>query len=145
MSVIPLFNQAQKILHRILAIQGSLYYHVPNKAWNKGDIRLNPQFKKGVLEMCVLCSLQGGDKYGFELISHISRGISMAEGTVYPLSLIHIYMCIRDRVSMNQPRWSPKHLGSKNFTPGNLVSMTCIVLPPYSKILPSATAKRCWP
>ena len=51
----------------------------------KGDSRLNPQFKKGVLEMCVLCSLQGDDKYGFELISHISRGISMAEGTVYPL------------------------------------------------------------
>lgn len=46
---------------------------------------VNPQFKKGVLEMCVLCSLQDGDKYGFELISHISRGIVMAEGTVYPL------------------------------------------------------------
>ena len=46
---------------------------------------MNPQFKKGVLQLCVLCSLLDGDKYGFELVDHVSRGINMSEGTIYPL------------------------------------------------------------
>lgn len=46
---------------------------------------MNAQFKKGVLEMCVLAVLSRQDCYGFELVSRISHSISMAEGTVYPL------------------------------------------------------------
>lgn len=46
---------------------------------------MNPQFKKGILEMCVLCALLGGDKYGFELVSCVSEGVKMSEGTIYPL------------------------------------------------------------
>ena len=46
---------------------------------------MNPQFKKGVLELCVLALLARKDCYGFELVSSISRSVAMSEGTVYPL------------------------------------------------------------
>lgn len=46
---------------------------------------MNAQFKKGVLELCVLSMLAKKDCYGFELVSSISRSVSMSEGTVYPL------------------------------------------------------------
>ena len=43
------------------------------------------QLKKGALELCVLCILEGGDKYGYELTARISEGIEVTEGTIYPL------------------------------------------------------------
>ncbi len=46
---------------------------------------MNPQFKKGVLELCVLALLARKDCYGFELVSRVSRSVVMSEGTVYPL------------------------------------------------------------
>ena len=46
---------------------------------------MNAQFKKGVLELCVLAVLSSQDCYGFELVSRVSKGIAMSEGTVYPL------------------------------------------------------------
>ena len=46
---------------------------------------MNIQFKKGVLELCVLVLLGKRDYYGYELVSSISRTIEIAEGTVYPL------------------------------------------------------------
>lgn len=46
---------------------------------------MNIQFKKGVLELCVLVVLCRKDYYGYELVQAISRNIDIAEGTVYPL------------------------------------------------------------
>ena len=46
---------------------------------------MNIQFKKGVLELCVLVVLCRRDYYGYELVQAISRSIEIAEGTVYPL------------------------------------------------------------
>lgn len=46
---------------------------------------MNIQFKKGVLELCVLTLLHRGDCYGYELANQISRSIKISEGTVYPL------------------------------------------------------------
>lgn len=46
---------------------------------------MNIQFKKGVLELCVLAILFKGDCYGYELVNRISRNIMIAEGTIYPL------------------------------------------------------------
>ncbi len=43
------------------------------------------QFKKGVLDLCILACLSRKDCYGFELVSEVSRGVAMSEGTVYPL------------------------------------------------------------
>jgi PadR family transcriptional regulator PadR len=46
---------------------------------------VNIQFKKGVLELCVLAMLAKKDYYGYELVNQISRNIAIAEGTIYPL------------------------------------------------------------
>lgn len=46
---------------------------------------MNIQFKKGVLELCVLSMLEKKDCYGYELVDEISKNIDMSEGTIYPL------------------------------------------------------------
>jgi len=46
---------------------------------------LNIQFKKGVLEICVLALLHRKDQYGYELVQKISSHIAISEGSVYPL------------------------------------------------------------
>ncbi|CAM3892777.1 PadR family transcriptional regulator [Cohnella lubricantis] len=46
---------------------------------------MNIQFKKGVLELCVLVLLDKQDRYGYELVQTISEQIAISEGTVYPL------------------------------------------------------------
>lgn len=43
------------------------------------------QFKKGVLDLCVLVALSRKNCYGYELVSEISKNIEIAEGTIYPL------------------------------------------------------------
>jgi PadR family transcriptional regulator, regulatory protein PadR len=50
--------------------------------------RLDPnliQFKKGVLELCVLALLARGDSYGYDIASRLAEAIGMGEGTIYPL------------------------------------------------------------
>lgn len=46
---------------------------------------MNTQFKKGVLELCVLVLLDEKDHYGYEMVDEISKNISISEGTIYPL------------------------------------------------------------
>ncbi|MGN7382912.1 MULTISPECIES: PadR family transcriptional regulator [unclassified Paenibacillus] len=46
---------------------------------------MNVQFKKGVLELCVLVLTAKKDRYGYELVNRISEKFQIAEGTVYPL------------------------------------------------------------
>lgn len=46
---------------------------------------MNAQFKKGVLEICVLVLLDKQDRYGYELVKIISNQIQISEGSVYPL------------------------------------------------------------
>lgn len=46
---------------------------------------MNPQFKKGVLNLCVLALLEKKDMYGYELVQAISTQIEISEGSVYPL------------------------------------------------------------
>ncbi|MFJ7951765.1 PadR family transcriptional regulator [Lysinibacillus sp. NPDC096418] len=46
---------------------------------------MNVQFKKGVLELCVLVQLDKKDRYGYELVQRISDQIEISEGSVYPL------------------------------------------------------------
>ena len=50
---------------------------------------MNPQLKKGVLELCVLSQLTKEDKYGYELTDAISREMSIAAGTV---SYTHLFL-----------------------------------------------------
>lgn len=46
---------------------------------------MNTQFKKGVLELIVLLSLQKKDMYGYELILEVCKVVDVNEGTIYPL------------------------------------------------------------
>ena len=46
---------------------------------------MNIQFKKGVLELCVLSVLSRKDCYGYELVCEISKNVVISEGTIYPL------------------------------------------------------------
>ena len=47
--------------------------------------RMNIQYKKGVLELCVLSLLKKQDRYGYEISEYLSRHIDIADGTVYPI------------------------------------------------------------
>ncbi|WP_040229120.1 PadR family transcriptional regulator [Bhargavaea cecembensis] len=44
---------------------------------------MNVQFKKGVVDLCVLALLDEHDRYGYELVQKISGKIFVSEGTVY--------------------------------------------------------------
>ena len=46
---------------------------------------MNIQFKKGVLEMCVLVMLESGDRYGYDIANELSQSIAISNGTVYPI------------------------------------------------------------
>ena len=46
---------------------------------------MNAQYKKGALEICVLSQLVGEDRYGYELTENISRTMTIAGGTLYPI------------------------------------------------------------
>lgn len=48
-------------------------------------MNVNIQFKKGVLELCVLVLIHRQDRYGYELAQAVSRHIEVAEGALYPL------------------------------------------------------------
>jgi len=44
---------------------------------------MNIQFKKGVLELCVLSMLTQENRYGYELADQLSESIQISDGTVY--------------------------------------------------------------
>lgn len=46
---------------------------------------MNPQFKKGILELIVLLCISQRDMYGYEIVSNIAKVIEVKEGTIYPL------------------------------------------------------------
>lgn len=46
---------------------------------------MNAQYKKGVLELCVLALLAREDHYGYEISERLSGCIDIADGTVYPI------------------------------------------------------------
>lgn len=46
---------------------------------------MNIQYKKGVIELCILSVLIKKDMYGYELSEYISNKIDISDGTVYPI------------------------------------------------------------
>jgi len=46
---------------------------------------MNPQFKKGVLELIVLLALKKKDMYGYEIVDKTSKIVEIKDGTIYPL------------------------------------------------------------
>jgi len=46
---------------------------------------MNTQYKKGVLELCVLSLLLERDCYGYDVSEILSKYIDISDGTVYPI------------------------------------------------------------
>lgn len=46
---------------------------------------MNTQFKKGILEMCILSIIKQRDMYGYEVIEKLATDIDVNENTVYPI------------------------------------------------------------
>ena len=46
---------------------------------------MNVQYKKGVLELCVLAVLSRQDGYGYDVSELISGHVDISDGTVYPI------------------------------------------------------------
>lgn len=46
---------------------------------------MNTQFRKGVIEMCILALISRRDMYGYEIVQSIAKYTEINEGTVYPI------------------------------------------------------------
>jgi PadR family transcriptional regulator PadR len=46
---------------------------------------MNDQYKKGVVELCVLCLLNRGDTYGYDVSDYLSKHMDISDGAVYPM------------------------------------------------------------
>ena len=46
---------------------------------------LDPQMKRGMLDICILSALSRGDSYGYQLIRDLSGCVSISESTLYPI------------------------------------------------------------
>lgn len=46
---------------------------------------MNNQYKKGVVELCVLCLLDRRDRYGYDISEYLSEYIGLSDGAVYPI------------------------------------------------------------
>jgi PadR family transcriptional regulator PadR len=46
---------------------------------------MNSQFKKGIIEMCVMAVIARRDMYGFEVIEEVAKEIDVNENTIYPI------------------------------------------------------------
>lgn len=46
---------------------------------------IDPQLKRGLLDVCVLSILRKNDSYGYQLIKDLSSCIEISESTLYPI------------------------------------------------------------
>lgn len=46
---------------------------------------IDPQLKRGLLDVCVLSLLRRGDSYGYQIIKDLSASIEISESTLYPI------------------------------------------------------------
>lgn len=46
---------------------------------------MNQQFKRGIIELCVLSMLVEKDSYGYEIINDLSKYIDVSENAIYPI------------------------------------------------------------
>lgn len=46
---------------------------------------MDTQFRRGILEACVLSVLERGESYGYRMVKDISQFIEITESTLYPI------------------------------------------------------------
>lgn len=61
-----------------------VYNRVVSYTQHGGDL-LNTQFKKGVLELCILQVISKKEMYGFEIIDSLANILDVNENTIYPI------------------------------------------------------------
>lgn len=85
---------------------------------------VNTQYKKGVVELCVLSLLKKQDFYGYEISEYLTKHIGIADGTVYPVlrklkadGLLSVYL---EEKSGGPPRkyYSLTQLGREQYAAG---------------------------
>lgn len=69
---------------------------------------MNSQFKRGILELCVLKLISRKDMYAFEIIETISKDIDVNENTIYPilrrLTKEDYFSTYQENVGLGAPR-----------------------------------------
>lgn len=51
----------------------------------KEVLSMESQFRRGILDACVLAVLERGESYGYQLVKDISQFIEITESTLYPI------------------------------------------------------------
>ncbi len=46
---------------------------------------MESQFRRGILEACVLAVLEKGESYGYQLVKDVNEFIEITESTMYPI------------------------------------------------------------
>lgn len=46
---------------------------------------MNTQFRKGIIEMCVIALIDKNDMYGYEIVQSLAEFMEINEGTIYPI------------------------------------------------------------
>ena len=46
---------------------------------------MDSQFRRGILDACVLAVLERGESYGYQMVKDISQFIEITESTLYPI------------------------------------------------------------
>ena len=46
---------------------------------------IDPQLKRGLLEICVLAVLNRSDSYGYKIVQDLQGHVSISESTLYPI------------------------------------------------------------
>lgn len=59
-------------------------YSIMHKTVLKGG-EMDTQLKKGLLDVCVLSVLRGGESYGYKIITEVAPYIEILESTLYPI------------------------------------------------------------
>ena len=49
------------------------------------EVTMDIQLKKGLLEICVLASLEREESYGYKIIDDVAKYIDITESTLYPI------------------------------------------------------------
>jgi len=82
---------------------------------------MNIQYKKGVIELCVLSMLSRQDRYGYDVSEILSRHIDISDGTVYPIlrklksdGLVTTYI-VEDSGGPPRKYYSMTELGQKEY------------------------------
>ena len=50
-----------------------------------GSVSMESQFRRGILDACVLAVLERGESYGYQMVKDINEFLTITESTLYPI------------------------------------------------------------